>query len=275
MSRLTSLLAEPRTLVMGVLNVTPDSFSDGGQFLSLDAAKHQAMKMVRQGADIIDVGGESTRPGAGVVSSAMELERVLPVISGIRKESDVCISVDTSSPEVMRAAADSGADLINDVRALCRDDALEIAAQTGLHVCLMHMKGNPETMQLDPHYEDLISEINCFFGERISECEQAGIPRNRILLDPGFGFGKTPEHNLQIINRLSSFLAHGLPLLVGLSRKSTIAQITEDLLIGSVAGAVMAVTKGARIVRAHDVSETVNALRICAAISRESLDEKV
>lgn len=259
---------------MGVLNVTPDSFSDGGQFFSVDSAKRQAIRMIEQGADIIDVGGESTRPAAEIVSPAIEIDRVLPVISGIRAEFDVCISVDTSTPEVMQAAADSGVDLINDVRALRRDNALEVARQTGLPICLMHMKGDPGTMQLDPRYEDLILEINQFFDERISRCEDAGIPRDRLLLDPGFGFGKTPEHNLRIVNRLASFLEHGLPLLVGLSRKSTIAKITEDLLIGSVAGAMIAVANGASIVRVHDVSETVNALRVSAAISRESLEEK-
>jgi dihydropteroate synthase len=260
---------------MGVLNVTPDSFSDGGQFLSVDAAMSHAMQMVKQGVDIIDVGGESTRPAAAAITPEMELERVLPVISIIREASpDVCISIDTSAPEVMQSAAELGVDLINDVRALRREGALKIAAQTGLHVCLMHMKGDPGTMQLDPRYKNLIPEINQFFGERISSCEQAGIARHRILLDPGFGFGKTPEHNMQIINRLSAFLEHRLPLLVGLSRKSTIARITEDLLSGSVAGAVIASANGAKIVRVHDVAETVSALRMSAAISRESLEER-
>jgi dihydropteroate synthase len=257
---------------MGVLNVTPDSFSDGGQFLSVDAAMSHAMQMVKQGVDIIDVGGESTRPAAAAITPEMELERVLPVISSIREETDVCISIDTSAPEVMQSAAELGVDLINDVRALRREGALKIAAQTGLHVCLMHMKGDPGTMQLDPRYENLIPEINQFFEERISRCEEIGIPRHRILLDPGFGFGKTPEHNMQIINRLSGFLEHRLPVLVGLSRKSTIARITEDLLSGSVAGAVIAAANGAKIVRVHDVAETVSALRMSAAISSESLE---
>lgn len=257
---------------MGVLNVTPDSFSDGGWYLDAGAAKQHAAKMVEQGADIIDLGGESTRPGASVVPTAVELERVLPVISSIREVSDVCISIDTSSPEVMAAAADLGVDLINDVRSLRRDGALEVAEQTGLHVCLMHMKGDPETMQMHPCYENLMDEVNQFFVERISSCEQAGISRDLMLLDPGFGFGKTPEHNLQLVNRLSSFAHHGLPLLVGLSRKSTIAKITEDLLIGSVAGAVMAAANGARILRVHDVGETVKAVRVSDAISRESLE---
>lgn len=273
MPRLKPLLAEPRTLVMGVLNVTPDSFFDGGQFLSVDAAVSHAMQMVKQGADIIDVGGESTRPAAEAISPVMELDRVLPVISSIREASDVCISIDTSAPEVMRSAAELGADLINDVRALRRDGAIETAARTGLHVCLMHMKGDPGTMQLDPQYENLILEINQFFSERISSCERAGIARHQILLDPGFGFGKTPEHNMQIINRLAGFMEHRLPLLVGLSRKSTIARITEDLLLGSVAGAVIAAANGAKIVRVHDVAETVSALRMSAAISRESLED--
>ncbi|MCH7742343.1 MAG: dihydropteroate synthase [Proteobacteria bacterium] len=275
MSRLTPLLDESRPLVMGILNVTPDSFSDGGQFLAPSAALQQAEKMIKGGADIIDVGAESTRPGARTGSPEEEMERLLPVITGIREQFDICISVDTSSPEVIRETAGLDVDLINDVRALRRDGALSAAAQTGLPVCLVHMKGNPLTMQMEPCYQNLLQEINDFFLERISACNQAGINKNRILLDPGFGFGKTPEHNLRLINRLESFREHGLPLLVGLSRKSTITRITDDQLMGSVAGALLAIDGGAKIVRVHDVAETVSAMKVTTAIRTESLGKKI
>ncbi len=231
--------------------------------------------MIQGGADIIDVGGESTRPGAQDVSSEEEMERLLPVIKGIREQSDICISVDTSTPEVMLETAGMDVDMINDVRALRRDGAMTAASKTGLPVCLVHMKGNPRTMQMEPCYENLIQEINDFFLERIGACNEAGINKNRILLDPGFGFGKTPEHNLQLVNRLASFSEHGLPLLVGLSRKSTIARITDDQLMGSVAGALLAIAGGVKIVRVHDVAETVSALKVSVAIRTESLEEKI
>ena len=275
MSRLTPLLDESRPLVMGILNVTPDSFSDGGQFLAPSAALQQAEKMIKGGADIIDVGAESTRPGARTGSPEEEMERLLPVITGIREQFDICISVDTSSPEVIQETAGLDVDLINDVRALRRDGALAAAAQTGLPVCLVHMKGNPLTMQMEPCYQNLLQEINDFFLERISACNQAGINKNRILLDPGFGFGKTPEHNLRLINRLESFREHGLPLLVGLSRKSTITRITDDQLMGSVTGALLAIDGGAKIVRVHDVAETVSAVKVTTAIRTESLGKKI
>ncbi len=275
MSRLTPLLDESRPLVMGILNVTPDSFSDGGQFLAPSAALQQAEKMIKGGADIIDVGAESTRPGARTGSPEEEMERLLPVITGIREQFDICISVDTSSPEVIQETAGLDVDLINDVRALRRDGALAAAAQTGLPVCLVHMKGNPLTMQMEPCYQNLLQEINDFFLERISACNQAGINKNRILLDPGFGFGKTPEHNLRLINRLESFREHGLPLLVGLSRKSTITRITDDQLMGSVTGALLAIDGGAKIVRVHDVAETVSAMKVTTAIRTESLGKKI
>lgn len=275
MSRLTPLLDESRPLVMGILNVTPDSFSDGGQFLAPSAALQQAEKMIKGGADIIDVGAESTRPGARTGSPEEEMERLLPVITGIREQFDICISVDTSSPEVIRETAGLDVDLINDVRALRRDGALAAAAQTDLPVCLVHMKGNPLTMQMEPCYQNLLQEINDFFLERISACNQAGINKNRILLDPGFGFGKTPEHNLRLINRLESFREHGLPLLVGLSRKSTITRITDDQLMGSVTGALLAIDGGAKIVRVHDVAETVSAMKVTTAIRTESLGKKI
>lgn len=261
---------------MGILNVTPDSFSDAGRFYSADAAFAHARTMVDEGADIIDVGGESTRPQAQSVSVSEELDRVIPVIERISDAFEVPVSVDTSTPQVMRAAAVAGATLINDVRALVRPDALQAAAATGLPVCLMHMQGEPKTMQLAPHYDDLVKDILAFFEARVLACESAGISRGKLLLDPGFGFGKTPEQNLRLINRLPEFCTFGLPVLVGLSRKSTISRIigggARDRLAGSVAGAVMAVVRGASIVRVHDVGPTVDALRVALAIMREHIE---
>lgn len=271
------MLALRYPAVMGILNVTPDSFSDGGRFNTVAAALAHSRAMIEAGADIIDVGGESTRPGALAVSLSEELERVVPVIERIRSVSDIPVSVDTSTPEVMRAAASAGASMINDVRALRRQGAVQAAAATGLPVCLMHMQGEPGTMQRAPRYHDLIGEIIAFFQERLDQCEKAGITPENVILDPGVGFGKTPAHNLQIINRLSEFRALGRPLLVGLSRKSTIAKMigdtTRDRTFGSVAGAVMAVARGASIVRVHDVGPTVDALKVTAAIMRESINE--
>jgi len=265
--------------VMGILNVTPDSFSDGGKYQAIDKAMLHAERMIVEGADIIDVGGESTRPGAAAVSSAEETDRVLPVIERLRADFDIPVSVDTSTPEVMRASAKAGADLINDVRALRRDGALEAAAKTGLPVCLVHMQGNPETMQMNPVYEDLIAEIISFFEERIAACLQTGIKPSQIILDPGFGFGKTAQHNLQLISRLKGFAELKKPLLVGLSRKSTIGKIlssapdgNSQLIAGSVAGAVVAVNRGASIVRVHDVAETVAALAVNQAILSEGVN---
>ena len=263
--------------VMGILNVTPDSFSDGGKYFSLEAALNHAGEMIAQGADIIDVGGESTRPHAEPVSASEELDRVIPVIEKICARHDVHVSVDTSTPEVMRAAAAAGAGLINDVRALRREGALRAAAETGLPVCLMHMQGEPKTMQADPHYDDLVGEIIQFFRERMVLCANSGIGTDKLILDPGFGFGKTPDHNLQLINRLAEFCALGPPVLVGLSRKSTIAKIigddTRDRLGGSIAGAVMAVARGASIIRVHDVAPTVDALKVAAAVMREQVEK--
>ncbi|MCB1694101.1 MAG: dihydropteroate synthase [Pseudomonadales bacterium] len=260
---------------MGILNVTPDSFSDGGRFETLDAAVARARQMIDEGADIIDIGGESTRPGADPVPADVERERVIPVLKAIRAFSDIPVSVDTSSPEVIEAAAQAGASMINDVRALRRDGALAAAAATGLPICLMHMKGDPKTMQADPHYDDVVSEVIDFFMSRIGACESAGIDRDRLVLDPGFGFGKTPAHNLTLVNRLGMLKDLGRPLLVGLSRKSTIAKIlaggSADLVLGSVAGAVVAVLRGADIVRVHDVGPTVQALRVTTAIQRENI----
>lgn len=272
MSRLKDLLTSDRSLVMGIVNVTPDSFSDGGQFLAPNAAANHARLLVEQGADIVDVGGESTRPGAAPVSEDEEIGRVLPVIKAIRETyPDICISVDTSNPGLICAAAEVDVDLINDVRALRRPGALEAAALAKLPVCLMHMQGDPLTMQLDPNYQDLVAEINEFFQERIATCRQAGIAD--LVLDPGFGFGKTPAHNLTLVNQLDRFLVHGLPLLVGLSRKSTIAKITSDRISGSLAGALIAVQNGAKIIRVHDVAQTVAVLKVMKAVEQQSLVE--
>jgi len=262
---------------MGILNVTPDSFFDGGRYHGADSAVARALSMVEEGADIIDIGGESTRPGAAPISADQELARVLPVVESLRNQSRVTISIDTSTAGVMRQAAGAGVNLINDVRALQREGALEAAAATGLPVCLMHMKGNPSNMQQDPRYDDLIGEITHFFQARIEACQRAGIDRESLILDPGFGFGKTPVHNLQLLNRLVEFKELGLPLLVGLSRKSTIGKIlegiTEDRLMGSVAGAVIAVKNGASIIRTHDVKATCEALQVTWAVINEQLVE--
>jgi dihydropteroate synthase len=272
------MLQIKRPMVMGILNVTPDSFSDGGRYLTPGLALQQARAMICAGADIIDIGGESTRPGAATVSVAEELQRVIPVIEAIRAESAVAISVDTSSPAVMIAAARAGADLINDVRALRREGALVAAAASGLPVCLMHMQGDPLTMQLNPVYADLIGDISRFFVACMYACEAAGISRDRLVLDPGFGFGKTLEHNLRLVNRLQEFLPLGQPLLVGLSRKSTIGQIVgdpaADRVAASVAAATLAFVNGASILRVHDVAPTVAALRVFTTVQAERLADK-
>jgi len=259
-----------RPLVMGVLNTTPDSFSDGGRFAKFSEAVDHALLMVASGADIIDVGGESTRPGAAPVTVAQEIDRVVPVIEAVRDATDVLISVDTSSAAVMYASKAAGAGMINDVRALRREGAIEAVAALDLPVCLMHMKGTPETMQNNPHYDDLFREIADFFDERITACLQQGIRRSQIILDPGFGFGKTVAHNMKLLNGLSYFASYELPLLMGLSRKSTLGQLTgretEDRLAASLAGAMIAAINGAQILRVHDVAETVDALKILQAL---------
>lgn len=263
--------------VMGILNVTPDSFSDGGKYIDVSAAVDHAVDMINEGASIIDIGGESTRPGAGAVTTEEELRRVIPVITALRKLSDVPISVDTSTPEVMAAAITAGASMINDVRALQRPGAIEVAATSGLPVCLMHMRGEPRTMQANLVEGDPVPGIIDFFRRRMDACLGAGMQLDKIVLDPGFGFGKTPTQNLQIINRLQAFKVLGRPLLVGLSRKSTIGAmlsgLTQDRLCGSVAGAVIAVMHGANFVRVHDVGPTVQALRVVRAITEESMPE--
>ena len=256
--------------VMGILNVTPDSFSDGGRFSQLEAALRHAEAMAAAGATLIDVGGESTRPGARPVSPTEELERVAPIVERIHRELDVIISVDTSTPAVMREAARLGAGLINDVRSLQRDGALDAAASTGLPVCLMHMLGEPGTMQNDPSYEDVTREVGDFLVARMNECAAVGIPAERVILDPGFGFAKTLEHNLSLFKHMEALHALGRPLLVGVSRKSMIGNAlgrpVGERLYGGLALAALAITKGARILRVHDVVETMDVVRMIAAV---------
>ncbi|KJR27911.1 dihydropteroate synthase [Vibrio navarrensis] len=252
--------------IMGILNVTPDSFSDGGQFTHLDAALRQAEKLTQAGATIIDIGGESTRPGAPEVSLEEELTRVIPVVKAIRANSDVWISVDTSKAEVMRQAIEAGADLINDIRALQEPGALEIAAKAQVPICLMHMQGQPRIMQHSPNYQDVLQEVGEFLRERVKVCEQAGIAKELLILDPGFGFGKTIEHNYHLLAHLESFHQFGLPLLAGMSRKSMIFKLLDkkpaDCMVASVTCATIAALKGAQIIRVHDVEETVEAMKI-------------
>lgn len=255
---------------MGVLNVTPDSFSDGGRFLDPQAALARAHAMVEEGADIIDIGGESTRPGAVKVSAEAEMDRVLPLLEVLARELPVPVSVDTYKPAVMAEAVRLGAGLINDIYALRAPGALQVVAASAVPVCLMHMQGTPETMQQHPHYGDVVGEVKAFLAERVQACEQAGIARSRLLLDPGFGFGKTLQHNLTLLRHLDAFHELGLPLLVGLSRKSMIGAITgrpvDERVHGSAAAAVLAAWQGAHIIRVHDVRPTVDALKVCAAV---------
>lgn len=265
-------------VVMGILNVTPDSFSDGGNYCQLDSAVKQAHTLLEQGAKIIDIGGESTRPGAPDVSLEDELDRVIPLVKALRKTSDCIISIDTSKSEVMRQAILAGADIINDVRALQEPGAIEVlAAYPDVAICLMHMQGQPRTMQSNPQYEDLFADINDFFSERIEACEQAGIQQQRIILDPGFGFGKTLAHNYEILNRFDEFNQFNLPVLAGLSRKSMIGNLlnksTDERLAGSLAGALIAAQNGAKIIRVHDVQETVDVLSVWQACERGVTNE--
>lgn len=256
--------------VMGILNVTPDSFSDGGRYTAVESALRHAEGMVSAGAAIIDVGGESTRPGALAVSEAEELDRVVPVIEAIARELDVVISMDTSTPAVMREGARAGAGLINDVRSLRRPGALETAAATDLAICLMHMRGEPGTMQQAPVYADVAGEVGAFLAEQVARCEAVGISRQRLVLDPGYGFAKTLEHNLELFRRQAELLAFGLPLLVGVSRKSMIGAVTgrpvEGRLAGGLALAALALAKGAQILRVHDVAETVDVVKMITAV---------
>ena len=258
--------------VMGILNVTPDSFSDGGKHNALVDALTHTNEMVNAGATIIDVGGESTRPGADEVSVEEELERVIPVIDAIAQRFEVWISVDTSKAEVIREAARVGAHIINDVRSLSEPGALEAAAATGLPVCLMHMQGEPRTMQQAPVYENILSEVDTYFAQQIARCEAAGMKKEQLILDPGFGFGKNLSHNYELLAHLSDFHHFGLPLLVGMSRKSMIGQLLNvgpsQRLTGSLSCAVIAAMQGAQIIRAHDVKETAEAMRVVEATRR-------
>ncbi|WP_341707294.1 dihydropteroate synthase [Halopseudomonas sp.] len=260
------------TRIMGILNVTPDSFSDGGRYNRLDAALQHVEQMVAAGAALIDVGGESTRPGAEPVSTDEELQRVVPVVEAIVARFDVVVSVDTSTPAVMTESAAAGAGLINDVRALERPGALEAARATGLPVCLMHRQGEPDTMQLAPRYASVLDEVNAYLQARVEACEAVGLARERVILDPGFGFGKTLEHNLQLFAHLRDLRPAGLPVLVGVSRKSMIGQAldrpVDQRLYGSLALAALAVEAGAAILRVHDVAETADVVRMVEAVAR-------
>lgn len=257
-------LSAPR--IMGIVNVTPDSFSDGGKFFSRDAAIRQAIKLVEDGADILDIGGESTRPGSTPVQEQEEIDRIAPVIEAISSELDVPISIDTMKAEVMRAAVAVGAGLINDVNALRGEGALEAAAELNVPVCLMHMQGTPQTMQTEPDYQDVVSEVESFLLERVAVCEQVGIPAERIMLDPGFGFGKRARHNLRLMKHLSRLTELPYPVLVGVSRKSIIGDMlkvdVKERLAGSLALASIAVWQGAKLIRTHDVRETAQAVKL-------------
>ncbi|MGY1409777.1 MULTISPECIES: dihydropteroate synthase [unclassified Luteimonas] len=261
-----------RTRIMGIVNVTPDSFSDGGAHFDIDAAVAHGLRLAAEGADILDVGGESTRPGAEEVPLDEELRRVVPVIERLARETDLPISVDTSKPEVMRAAVGAGAGMVNDVYALRREGALDAAAALGVPVVLMHMLGEPRSMQDAPDYDDVVGEVHRFLAERIFVAEMAGIPKKRIVVDPGFGFGKTTGQNLQLLARLERFLELGVPVLAGLSRKRTIGELTgrelpRERVHGSVAAHLVAAQRGARIVRVHDVAATVDALKVWQAVA--------
>ncbi|MDP5459365.1 dihydropteroate synthase [Alishewanella sp. SMS8] len=262
-------LSLDRPQIMGILNITPDSFSDGGKHQVLDQALFSAEQMLLDGATILDVGGESTRPGAAAVSLTEELARVIPVISALRQRFDCAISIDTSKAEVMSAAVHAGADMINDVCALQAPAALETAAALQVPVCIMHMQGAPRTMQHDPQYQQLVPEVLAFLLARAEACQQAGIPASQIVLDPGFGFGKTLAHNYQLLAALDQFVASGYAVLAGMSRKSMIGQLlalpTSERLAGSLACASLAAYAGAQIIRVHDVKESVQAVRVAAA----------
>lgn len=255
--------------VMGIVNVTPDSFSDGGEYNRLNDAIDHVAQLLKEGADIVDIGGESTRPGAYSVAEQEELDRVIPLVTAVKQRFNVPISVDTTKPRVMTESIGAGASIINDVNALRENGALQALAATEVEVCLMHMQGEPRSMQHNPDYDDVVCDVKAFLQERVAACEQAGIARERIWLDPGFGFGKSQRHNYQLLQRLQAFHELQLPLLVGMSRKSMIGHVTgrevNDRLAGSLAAATIAAMKGARIIRVHDVKETVDAMRVVAA----------
>ncbi|MDP3562188.1 MAG: dihydropteroate synthase [Legionellaceae bacterium] len=265
--------SQRRSLVMGILNITPDSFHDGGQFIGREQAYKHAQSMIDNGVDLIDIGGESSKPGAKPISLDEELNRVIPVIERICASTDMCISIDTTKPMVMQEAIKAGAAWINDIGALTTEDALVTAAQLDVPICLMHMQGKPECMQQSPHYEtDVIDEINYFFEQRIHACLEVGIARDRLILDPGFGFGKSVQHNIELIRRFHQFKQHQLPLLLGVSRKSTIGNILDqplaDRLAGGLALTTLAVMQGASIIRTHDVIETKQTLKIVDVVGR-------
>ncbi|EMQ4858357.1 dihydropteroate synthase [Morganella morganii subsp. sibonii] len=274
----TLSLATPQ--VMGILNVTPDSFSDGGTHNTPAKALEHARKMIAEGATIIDIGGESTRPGAAEVSPEQEAERVVPVVAAIARESDVWISVDTSKALVIREAANAGAHILNDIRSFSEPGALQAAAQSGLPVCVMHMQGEPRTMQQAPYYQNVVREVYAYLEEQVARCTAAGIEKNHIILDPGFGFGKTLAHNYQLLDKLDVFHNLGLPVLAGMSRKSMIGQLMDippdERVAGSVACAVIAAMKGAQIIRVHDVKETVQAMKVVEAtrLAKETNDNE-
>lgn len=264
------LLDRPR--LMGIVNVTPDSFSDGGAFDSVEAAVAHALRLADEGADILDIGGESTRPGADAVPLDEELRRVIPVIEQLAKKTALPISVDTSKPEVMRAAVAAGAGLVNDVYALRRDGALEAIAELGVPVCLMHMQGEPRSMQAAPQYDNVVADVHGFLTQRLFACEMAGIAKKNLLIDPGFGFGKNLKHNLQLLAQLARFVELGVPVLAGLSRKRSIGELTgreapADRIHGSVAAALIAAQNGAKILRVHDVAATADALKVWQAVA--------
>ena len=268
------VLDRPR--VMGIVNVTPDSFSNGGEHATTEAAVAHGVQLAEEGADILDIGGESTRPGAQAVSLDEELRRVIPVIERLAKETSLPISIDTSKPEVMRAAVAAGAGMVNDVYALRREGALDVAAELGVPVVLMHMLGEPRSMQDDPRYDDVVGDVHRFLAERIFAAEMAGIPKKRIVVDVGFGFGKNHEHNLALLAQLQRFTELGAPVLAGLSRKKTIGDLTgrsdpQARVHGSVAAHVIAAQRGAKLLRVHDVAATVDALKVLAAVQAQPM----
>ena len=270
------LLQKGRTAIMGILNVTPDSFSDGGFFLSAGKAVDHVARMIDEGADIIDIGAESTRPGAMPVPADEENERVVPIIAAVSQRFDVVFSIDTSKAEVMQAAVKAGAGMINDVRALTEENALQVAADLSVPVCLMHMQGQPETMQDKPAYDDVVADVRTFLSERVDACIEAGMELKRLILDPGFGFGKTQQQNFALLNALDSIRIRDLPILVGLSRKSLIGQTlglaVDERVHASIALALLAVRNGANIIRVHDVKETCEAIRMVEAVVTEKIE---
>jgi len=270
MQHILNKIRSSQWVVMGVLNVTPDSFSDGGQYTRVDKALKRALQMQQNGAEVIDIGGESTRPGAIQVPLDEELDRVIPVIEKIRENSSVALSIDTSKPEVMQAAINAGVDMVNDVNALHAVGALEVCIKRGIAVCLMHKQGDPQTMQDDPSYNDIINEIVQYLASRAEDCVQAGMDSKKIMIDPGFGFGKTLENNLSLLKEMQQFSEMSYPVLVGVSRKSMFGMLldraVEDRLVASTSAVVIAYQKGARFFRVHDVAETCDALKLCAAV---------